>query len=190
MLLIAIEVGVVVDNVLMRGQQKPAGAAGRIADRHARLRTHDLDNRPNQGPWREVLSCACLHVLGVLLQQSLVGVALDVHVERHPLLTVDQVHDQPTQLRRVLDAEHPRLASELGQDVAIVDLQAVTIQRQQARPVEALGDERRPLERRPRLLVGHLQEQQIRELLDVVTVGEAIVTQDAAVAPQALDEAV
>ena len=41
-----------------------------------------------------------------------------------------------------------------------------------------------------RLLVGHLQEQQVRQLLEVVAVREAVVAQDVAVAPQALDEAV
>ena len=37
-------------------------------------------------------------------------------------------------------------------------------------------------------LVGHLQEQQIDELLDVVTVAHAVVAQDVAVAPGFLDD--
>ena len=57
-----------------------------------------------------------LGVLGVLLQQALVGVALHVGVEGHPLLAVDQVDDQAAQLGRVLNlvlglAEDERPAS-------------------------------------------------------------------------------
>jgi len=37
----------------------------------------------------------------------------------------------------------------------------------QALPVAALGDERRPVERRPRLFIGHLQEEQVGELFRV-----------------------
>ena len=85
----------------------------------ARLGPHHLDDRLDQRPRREVLARARLDVLGVLLEQPLVGVALDVGVERQPALAVDQVDDQPAQLGRVLDpvlrlaeddAEHPRLA--------------------------------------------------------------------------------
>ena len=44
------------------------------------------------------------------------------------------------------------------------------------------------VERRLRLLVRHLQEQQERQLLDVVAVGQAVVPQDVAVVPELLDE--
>ena len=96
-----------------RGRRSVIPASGRIA----------VDDRPDQRPRREVLPRARLHVLRVLLEQPLVGVALDVGVEREPRLAVDQVDDQPPQLRRVLDlvlrlaeddAEHPRLAPELA----------------------------------------------------------------------------
>ena len=39
-----------------------------------------------------------------------------------------------------------------------------------------------------RLLVGHLEEQQVGELLDVVAVGHAVVAQDVAVVPEPLDD--
>ena len=61
---------------------------------HARLRLHHLDDGPDQRTRREVLAGARLHVLGVLLEQPLVGVALDIGVEREPLLAVDQVDDR------------------------------------------------------------------------------------------------
>ena len=51
--------------------------------------------RLDEWAWREVLARACLDVLGVLGEQTLVGVALHVGVEDHPLLAVDQVGDEP-----------------------------------------------------------------------------------------------
>jgi hypothetical protein len=133
-LLVRIEVGVVARDVLVRGEQEAAGAARRIADRHARLRAHHLDDRLDQRARREVLARPRLHVFRVLLEQPLVGIALYVRVERHPALPVDQVDDQPAQLRRILnavlrlaehDAEHARTAAELGQEVAVVHLELV-----------------------------------------------------------------
>ena len=38
------------------------------------------------------------------------------------------------------------------------------------------------------LLVGHLEEEQVGELLDIVAIGDAVVPQDVAVVPQALDD--
>ena len=46
----------------------------------------------------------------------------------------------------------------------------------------------RPVERRLRLLVRHLQEEQERQLLDVVAIGEAVVAQDVAVVPELLND--
>ena len=47
---------------------------------------------------------------------------------------------------------------------------------------------RRLAPRRLRLLVRHLEEQQVGELLDVVAVGEAVVAEDVAVVPELLDD--
>ena len=95
---------VVLDDVVVRGEQEAAGAAGRVADRLAGLRaacTSTMAWMSGRGvkywPAPPLVSC------GVLLQQPLVGVALHVGVERDPLLAVDQVDDQPPQLGRVLD---------------------------------------------------------------------------------------
>ena len=90
------------DDVVVRGEQEAAGAAGRVADRLA-------------GPGRMQSTIAWISargvkywpapdfVLGVLLQQALVDVALDVGAQRRPVLLVDQIDDQPPQLGRVLD---------------------------------------------------------------------------------------
>ena len=198
-LLVGIEVGVVArDHSWAASRNPPVPQAGSQIVMPG-CGPHDLDDRPDQRPRREVLAGAGLDVLGVLLEQPLVGVALDVGVERQPRLAVDQVDDQAAQLGGILDpvlrlaeddAEHARLPAELGQEVAVVDLELVAVAGEQARPVEALGDERRGAERRLRLLVGHLEEEQVGELLEVVAVGEAVVAQDVAVVPEALDEAV
>ena len=85
----------------------------------------------------EVLARAAFHVLGVLLQQPLVGVALHVGGEAGPLLLVDQVHDEAAELGRVLDfvlrlaeddAEHARPLAEFLQRMAVMNLQIVAIQ--------------------------------------------------------------
>ena len=163
----------------MRREQEPAGTAGRVTDRHPGLGLHHFDQPANQRSRREVLTRAGLDVLGVLLQQPLVRVALDVGVKREPGLAVDQVDDQPPQLGGVLDpvlrlaeddAEHPRPPSEFGQHVSVVHLEVIAVAREQARPVESLGDERLGVERRLCLLVGHLEEEQVGQLLEVVAV--------------------
>ena len=102
-LLIAVQVGVALD-VIVRGQQKAAGAAGRVDHHLARARPNAIDDCLNDRARREVLPGAALYVLGVLLEQSFVGVAL--HVGRHgrPVFLADQLDDEPAQLRRILDA--------------------------------------------------------------------------------------
>ena len=71
--------------------------------------------------------------------------------------------------------------------MAVLDLQAVAVQAHKRRPVQALGNDRGSAERRLRLLVRHLQEQQERELLDVVLIGQAVVPQDVAIVPELLN---
>ena len=151
------------------------------------------------GAGREVLARSRLHVLGVLLQQPLVGIAFHVSVERHPVLAVDQVRDEPLELRRVLDAvlalaeddtHHARSAPEFGEDVTVVDLQIVTVTAQERLPVEVRGYERGAIERSLGLLVGHFQEQQVSQLLDVVAVGQPVVAKNVAVVPELLNQAV
>ena len=67
-----------IGQVVVRRQQETARAAGRIADRHLRLGPHHIDHRRDERARREVLPRAAFHVLGVLLQQPFVSVALHV----------------------------------------------------------------------------------------------------------------
>ena len=84
LLLVPGEVRVVLDDVVVRRQQKAAGAAGRVADGLAGLRGHHVHHGLDQRARGEVLAGAGLGVLGVLLQQALVGVALHVGAHRRP----------------------------------------------------------------------------------------------------------
>jgi hypothetical protein len=100
-------------------------------------RLHDLDDRLDEGARREVPAGAGLRLLGVLLQEPFVRLAFDVGVEGHPALGVDQVDDEAPQLGRVLDAvlclaedraEHARQTAELGEDMAVVNLELVAVE--------------------------------------------------------------
>jgi hypothetical protein len=101
-LLVAGEVGVVLREVLVRGEEKAAGAAARIADQLAGLGRDAVHHRLDQRARREVLAGAALDVVGVALEQAFVGVALHVGAHRRPVLGVDQVDDHAPQLGRVL----------------------------------------------------------------------------------------
>ena len=73
---------VMLGEVIMRREQETARAARRITNRLPRLRGDHVHHRGDERARREVLARAAFHVLGVLLQQPLVGVALHVGGER------------------------------------------------------------------------------------------------------------
>ena len=85
------------NDIVVGRKQKPAGAAGGVAYGRVRPRAHDVDDGLDQGARREVLAGPRLDVLGVALQQRLIGVALYVGAEGQPVLAVDQVLDEPGQ---------------------------------------------------------------------------------------------
>ena len=183
--------------VIMRREQETTRAARRITNGLPRLRGDHVHDGGDERARREVLARAAFHVLGVLLQQALVSVALHVGGERRPLLLVDQVHDEPAQLGRVLDfvlrlaendAQHARPLAEFLQRMAVMNLHLVAILRQQRRPVRPFGNGRRLVERRPGLLIRHFQEEQKRQLLHVIAVGQTVIPQDVAIVPELLDE--
>ena len=190
-------VGVVGDQVLVRREQEAAGAAGRVGDGLAGLRGHDIHHGLDQRARGEVLAGAGLGVLGVLFQQAFVGIALHVGAHRHPVFLVDEVDDQPPQLGRVLELvlrlvedqpEQALLVAQRLKGVAVVIEQLVAVFLDEARPTVLLRHGALLVVRRLGALVGHLEEQQIGELLDVVAVGHAVVAQDVAVVPEFLDD--
>ena len=134
--------------------------------------------------------------MGGLLDQALVGGALEVGVVAEPLVLVDEVLDELLQLGRGLDpvaglvedhAQHVVACSELREHLAVVGLKLCTRAAQQRLPVVLDGHHSRTTEQLV-LLVSHLQEQQVRELLQVVTVGQPVVAQHIAEVPQPLHE--
>ena len=193
---------VVFGNVIVRGEQEPTGPAGGIADRLAGLRSNHLHHRGDQGARREILAGTAFHVLSVLLQQPLVSIALHIGGEAGPLFLIDQIDDEAAELGRVLNlvlrlakdnAEHARPFPECFEHVPVMRLQFVavkgnTILGQEARPIVPLGHGRRFIKRRLALLLGHLEEQEKCQLLDVIAIRQAVIAQDGAIVPKFLDE--
>jgi len=178
-LLVAVQLGVALD-VFVRSEKEAARAAGGVGDDLARLGPDAVHDRVDDRARREVLPRAALHVLGVALQQPLVGIALHVGGHRRPVFLADQLDDELAQLGRVLDLvlrllkdqpEHPALQAQLAQRLAVVLLQldALHLRRGEVGPAVALGD-RLLLAGEPRALVGHLEEEQEGELLQVVLI--------------------
>ena len=79
---------------LVGGEEEAAGARRGVEHRLAGTGAHAVDDGVDERARGEVLAGAALGVLGVLLQQALVGVALDVDIEREPALAVDEVDDE------------------------------------------------------------------------------------------------
>ena len=82
--------------------------------------------------------------------------------------------------------EHVLAPAELVEDGDVVRLERLALEVEQRRPVVALGHD--PVETELALLVGHLEEQQVGELLEVVAVRQPVVPEDVAVVPQLVDD--
>jgi hypothetical protein len=155
----------------------------------ARVGLDAADDRLDQHPRREVLPGPLLPLAGGLLQKTLVGGGLHVHVEGGPLGLVDQA-DEPLEVDRVLEArlrpgvdvaEEPGRLAELAEDVDVVVGQLGASVIAEHRPIAILGDG-------DAALVGHLEKEQIGDLLDVVAIVDAVVAQRVAEAPEFLDD--
>ena len=166
----------------------------------SRTRLHAPHHYVDQRARREVLAGAGLDVFGALLQQGLVRVALDVDAGPRPVHLVDQVDDQPPQRRRitnlvlgaVVDQAQRRVVvrPEPAQDLLVVGLQLVGVGVEQGLPAEVLRYDLPPAaECLPvGALLRHLEEEQQRQLVDVVDGRHAVVAQHVAIAPQLVDE--
>ena len=192
--LVGIEGRAALDYRPVGAQEEPAGAAGRVADTVLGAGGHHIDDGGDQRPGGEVLARAPGPLPGRLLDQALIGVALEIGVEAEPFVVVDEVFDQQLELGRVLDPvagfaehhpEHVVALAQFGQRLVVVLLQV------DAGPVEqrlpAIFGRHHPLVQQMVMLVGHLQEQQIGELLQIVAIGQPVVAQHIAVVPKLLD---
>ncbi len=143
----------------------------------------------DQNTWREILTCALLPFACGLLQQPFVRCCLHVDTECGPFGLVNE-RDEPLQVYGVVEA---RLSAgvNVAQDAALLAerSQQVHIAVRQLGPALLLEVwPVAPFRQLDLLLVGHLQEQQVRDLLDVVTVVDSVVTERVTESPKHLDD--
>src|SRR5690242_262811 len=90
-------------HVPVGGEKEPAGTARRVTDDLPRLRIHAPHDGRYNGPRREILSCPALGIASVLLEQPLVGIALEIIREARPLCLADEVDYEQSELSRIPD---------------------------------------------------------------------------------------
>jgi len=132
------------------------------------------------------------------LQEPFIGVAVEVSTDR-PSLRADKVDDELPQQSRLLNlalclaeyhTEIGALLTQLGKDPPILAFQSGAVQFGETVPGDAESGRQNLFAAQPLLpFVGHLEEQQVAELFDVVDVGDTGVAEDVTVAPQLVDQA-
>ena len=170
---------------------------GRVANGVVGGRLHAIHDGLDELPGREVLAGPLGRFLGTLGEQPLVDVALHVGLHRRPLLGSMRSTISRRKRGGVLDlgpglledfAEHPWLLAEFFQEVAVMGLEFVAVQLQQALPAELRRHDGRAVVRRLGQLVGHLEKEQKGDLLRVGHVREAVVPQDVGEVPGFADD--
>lgn len=152
---------------------------------------HDVDQHAR----REILAGAAFGLLGHLLQQAIIGVTEGVALLAEPVQSVDGV-DQLAQIGRfadngggILEDRHHRPVGDLGAVAEVDQRLAIALQhlgfagRLECRPAILFRNAAFIL-----LLRGHFQEQQVSQFGDVLLVGDAVLAQQRAKPPQAIDE--
>src|SRR3989338_8447995 len=145
------------------------------------------NDRPDGLSRREVLPRAFL-LSSVFLEETLVGLAFQVHVQGSPFSLVNQ-GDQLLEIDRFAElgeragknvAQDACFLGQGSEDFPIVLQQVGAGALAQAGPAARLGYGET-------LLVGQLQEQQVGELLDIVAVVDTVVSKGVAKTPKFLD---
>jgi hypothetical protein len=168
----------------------------------ARIGLHHRNDGLHERAGCEVLACAFLAFAGGLFEQALERRALHVHVHRGPVLLVNHGDDALevdgiVKARRGLGedvGQQPAGLAELAEDVGVVVGQRGAGLGLEAGPrtirdfLLALGVLGFNLGQVNAARIGHLEEQQIGELFDVVAVVHAVVAQRVAEAPEFLDD--
>ena len=146
-----------------------------------------IDDRLDELPRREVLASSLGRFFGALGEQPFVDVSLHVGFHARPLHRFYEIDDQSPQRGRVLNvgpsllenlAEHPRLLAEFLQRVPVMDLKFIPLLLEQRLPTMLRRHDGRPAVRRLGHLIGHLQEEEKRDLLRVGHVRQPVVAQD------------
>ena len=180
-----------IGKVFLGGEEEAAGAAAGIGDGLAGLGTEAPDHSANERTGSKVLTCAALDILGVFLEQSLVDLALDVGGHGDPLFLVDHLH------HAVQDGGVADLIARLGEDLTqkaallgqllqgllVLLLQLGALESIHIRPGVARGNTGLLLIRGPRVLIRHFEEDEVCKLFEVVPVGDAVVAEGVAEAP-------
>ena len=178
----------VLTQVAVGGDEEAAGTGRRVLDDVVECRLHHRHHAVDQRPWREVLAGAGLLLVGVLLQQPFVEIAEPLLPCAVPVELVDLGHER-RKCGWFLDE-----GAGVGEDLL-----------HEARAVAAEVDERelvgfQPVGRGPGFQVvpavaggdcvlgagflGHLEEQQVRQLGDVLVIGDSVVLEDVAEVPE------
>ena len=185
-----------IGKVFLGGEEEAAGAAAGIGDGLAGLGTETSDHGANERTGGKILPRAALDILGVLLEQSLVDLALDVGGHGDPLFLVDHLH------HAVQDGGVADLIARLGEDLTqkaallgqllqgllVLLLQLGALEGIHIRPGVARGNTGLLLIGGPRVLIRHFEEDEVCKLFKVVPVGDAVVAEGVAEAPDFGDD--
>lgn len=175
------------------GDEETARAASGIADRevwpNARIGFHAADDGLDQDARREILAGAFLPFAGGFFEQALIRLRLYVHIKAGPIGFRNET-DQTLEINGIVEAvlalgvnvaENARLLTELAKQIGIVIDQFRTGFLGEGWPVASLGQF-------DAALIGHFDEEQIGDLLNVVAIIHAIVSKRVAETPEFLDD--
>ena len=171
--------------------EKAAGAASGIGDGKfgmgAGIGFHAADDGLDQQAGGEILTRAFLTLIGGLLQESLEGGGLDIHIQRGPFRLVDQANQffqvnwiAEPRLRPGEDvSQEARLLTQFPQDIDVIVGQIRTALGRDLRPVTTFRQFDSPL-------IRHLDKEQIGNLLDVIPVIDPVMPQRMTESPKFL----
>ena len=186
-------------NIIVSGKEETTRSAGRVDNGLFGLRAHTGHHCANQGAGRKILACTAFGVFGVLFKQALINLALHIGAHQRPIFAVDHL-DDAQQFGRVLNLvlalgvdlpKHPFFRAKAAKHLHIVGFQLRATLACERFPVAhfAVGHffafgilQVRKFQAfvvgRTVHLVGHFQEEQIGDLLQIVAVAHAIVAKD------------
>ena len=192
--------GVVVgigEEFLSRQEEAAAAAAG-IGDGLAGFGAEALDHGLDEGPGGEVLACAGLDILCVFLEEAFVDLALDVGGHGDPLFLVDHLH-HPVEDGGVADfvgglleylAQQTVLLTQLFQGGLVLFFQLCAFQTVHILPGVACGDAGLFFVGRLGILIGHFQKDEVSKLFQIISIGNAVIPEGIAQAPDLGDDGI